>query len=112
MDDVPVRGSEAEIEEQSNKQNLRNENLNVHKNKKIKFLYLSDEPKFANTVYKQHSLANVNAEVSSDGSGLGVGRVGLTQHHPACLYHTLAFPHLEQTRGMMRRRPLLLALPP
>lgn len=50
------------------------------------------------TVCKQHSLADVNAEVSSDGSRLGLCRVGLTQHHPASLHHTLAFPHLEYTR--------------
>ncbi|KAG7239780.1 hypothetical protein INR49_028367 [Caranx melampygus] len=26
---------------------------------------------------------------------LGLGGVGLTQHHPACLHHTLTFPHLD-----------------
>ena len=46
-----------------------------------------------------NSPADVDAEVSSDGSGLGVGGVGLTQHHPACLHHTLAFPHLENSTG-------------
>ena len=37
-------------------------------------------------------LADIDAEVSSDGSRLGVSRVGLTEHHSACLHCTFAFP--------------------
>lgn len=48
----------------------------------------------------KYSLADVNAEVSSDGSGLGMSGVGLTQHHPARHHHTFALPHLEYMRGM------------
>lgn len=47
----------------------------------------------------KHSLADVDAEVSPDGSGLGVGGVGLTQHHSAGLHRTFALPYLEHSRG-------------
>lgn len=43
----------------------------------------------------RYSLADINAEVSSDGSWLRISRVCLSQHHPACLHHTLTFPHLK-----------------
>lgn len=45
--------------------------------------------------WAQHSPINYNAEVSSDGSGFGVSRVGLPQHHTAGLHSTFTFPHLD-----------------
>lgn len=36
--------------------------------------------------------ANLNTEVSSDGAGLAVSRVGLTQHHPPCLDRVESLP--------------------
>lgn len=41
-----------------------------------------------------HPPANLDAEISTDAAGLGVGRVGLTQHHSAHLDDVEALPHL------------------
>lgn len=37
--------------------------------------------------------ADVDAQVSTDAAGLGVSRVGLTQHHPGQLHNALTLPH-------------------
>lgn len=44
-----------------------------------------------------HSPADVDAQVSTDAAGLGVSRVGLTQHHPDQLHNVLPLPHLRHT---------------
>lgn len=43
------------------------------------------------------SPADVDAQVSTDATGLGVSRVGLTQHHPGQLHNVLTLPHLKHT---------------
>ncbi len=42
------------------------------------------------------SPAHFNAEVSPDGAGLGVGRVGLSQHHSSRLHSIQTLPHLRE----------------
>lgn len=48
------------------------------------------------------SPADVNAEISTDAAGLGVSRVGLTQHHPGQLHNVLSLPHLKHTQNSCR----------
>lgn len=45
-----------------------------------------------------HSPADVDAQVSSDAAGFGVGGVGLAQHHAAQLDDAPPLPHLTHTR--------------
>lgn len=46
-----------------------------------------------------NSLADINAQVSSDGSRFRVFGFGLPQHNPAGLHGSFAFPHLKNKQG-------------
>lgn len=49
-----------------------------------------------------NSPVDINAEISSDGSRFGLCWVGFTQHNPASLHHTFAFPHLNTQMAFRR----------
>lgn len=46
-------------------------------------------------LYQKPLPSNLNAEITTDGSWLGVSRVGLSQHHTTGLHGVQAFPNLD-----------------
>lgn len=66
----------------------------------------------SNNKMTPNSLADINAEISSDGSGVGLCWVGFTQHNPAGLHHTFAFPHLNTQTAFRRHQRLNTTVTP
>lgn len=58
-------------------------------------------------VLLQHLPANLDAEVPADGARLGVGRVGLPEHHSACLHHVQPLPDLQGQKAKMIKKKKL-----
>jgi hypothetical protein len=50
------------------------------------------------------SPANLDAKVPTDGPRLGICRVGLSQHHSACLYNIQPLPDLQGQKKIRSRK--------
>lgn len=66
----------------------------------VKAVYFHETPPNDALMYynkTQDWPAHFNTEISSDGAGFGVGRVGLSEHHSSSLDNIQTLPHLNAT---------------